>query len=280
MDDFIIFILSHGRAGNIDTIKSLKKSGYTGKYIIVIDNEDSQISEYLNTYENVEIFDKEAIAKTFDEADNFKDRRAVVYARNACFEIAKKLGYKYFMQLDDDYTRFDYRIYSNNNQKPKQVKNLDSVVLSLLDFYKNSHFSTLSIAQGGDYIGGKRNKNAVKPTLSRKCMNSFICSTERPFKFQGRINEDVNTYVSSASKGLLMGTIPMVSLTQKTTQKNKGGMTSLYLDSGTYIKSFYTVIFSPSCVHISLMGDKHLRYHHSVKWDSAVPKIIKEDLKK
>lgn len=280
MNDFVVFILTHGRADNIYTLKSLRKHGYTGKVIFVCDNEDKTLNDYLSKYKDVEVFDKKAISKTFDEADNFQDRRAIIYARNACFEIAKKLGYKYFIEMDDDYTYFEYRIYSEKNQKPKNVNNLDSVFLLLIDFYKKTRFATISMAQGGDFIGGKNNQMAKKPTIYRKCMNSFICSTERPFQFVGRINEDVNTYTNKASKGLLMGTIPMIALGQKTTQKNKGGMSDLYLDSGTYVKSFYTVIFSPSCTTIKPMGDKHMRLHHSIKWDSAVPKILSPNVKK
>lgn len=280
MNDFVIFILTHGRADNIYTLKSLRKHGYTGKVIFICDNEDSQLDLYLSKYKDVEVFDKKLISTTFDTADNFEDRRAIVYARNVCFEIAKKLGYKYFMQMDDDYTYFEYRIYSEYNQKPKNIFDLDSVFLLLLDFYKKTNFATISMAQGGDFIGGKNNTMAKKPTIYRKCMNSFICSTERPFQFVGRINEDVNTYTSKAAKGLLMGTIPMVALGQKTTQKNKGGMSDLYLDSGTYVKSFYTIMFAPSCTTIKPMGDKHKRLHHSISWDSAVPKIISQDLQK
>ena len=280
MDNFVVFILSHGRANNLHTFKTLKKHGYTGKIIIVIDNEDKTSDDYYKNFDNVEMFNKEKISKTFDEADNFGDRRAIVYARNACFEIAKEKGYEYFIQMDDDYTGFNYRIYNENNTKPKTIKNLDSVFLALLDFYKNTPFATISMAQGGDFIGGKNNRMAQRPTIYRKCMNSFICSTKRPFKFIGRINEDVNTYTHEQSKGLLMGTIPMVSLTQKTTQKNKGGMTDIYLDNGTYVKSFYTVIFSPSCCTIKPMGDTNKRLHHSINWENAVPKIIRETLKK
>lgn len=280
MNDFIVFILTHGRADNIYTLDTLISHGYTGKVVFICDNEDKSIQDYLYKYKNVEIFDKKAISKTFDEADNFQDRRAIVYARNVCFDIAKKLGYKYFIELDDDYTAFNFRLYSNKKQKPTTVKNLDNVFMLLLDFYKKTNFATLSIAQGGDFIGGKDNKMASCPTIARKCMNSFICSTERPFQFVGRINEDVNTYVKKQSIGLLMGTIPFVSLTQKTTQSNKGGMTDLYLDSGTYIKSFYTVMFAPSCTTIKPMGETHKRLHHSINWEKAVPKIINEDLKK
>jgi len=280
MDNFVVFILSHGRAKNISTIKTLRSHGYTGDVIVVIDNEDKTADEYYNKYDDVEMFDKLAVSKTFDEADNFEDRRAIVYARNACFEIAEKRGYKYFMELDDDYTSFHYRVYSSKKQKPIKVKNLDTVFRSLIDFYKKTPFSTISIAQGGDFIGGKQNRMARKPTIYRKCMNSFLCSTDRPFKFVGRINEDVNTYTYKQSVGLLMGTIPIVSLSQKTTQKNSGGMTDIYLDSGTYVKSFYTVMFSPSSCFIKPMGDTRMRLHHAIKWDNAVPKLISEKLKK
>jgi len=280
MRDFVVFILSHGRASNVYTVDTLKKAGYTGPIVIVIDNEDKTAQDYFDKFEHVEMFDKKAIAETFDEYDNFEDRRAIIYARNACFQIAKRLGYKYFIQLDDDYTYFEYRVYNQQNQKPKKVKNLDSVFLALLDFYRKTTFDTIAIAQGGDFIGGKNNKMAKKPTIYRKCMNSFICSTDRPFNFVGRINEDVNTYTKKQSIGLLMGTIPFVALGQKTTQKNKGGMTDLYLDNGTYVKSFYSVIGMPSAVKIKPMGDKHMRLHHSVNWDMCVPKILSETRQK
>lgn len=279
MDNFVAFILTHGRPDNVITYKSLRKHGYTGKVIVVIDDEDKTADEYYEKFDDVEMFSKEAIAKTFDEGDNFNDRRSIVYARNACFEIAKKRGYKYFIQLDDDYTGYDYRVYTETNQKPTRVKSLDNVFAALLDFYKKTNFATIAMAQGGDFIGGKNNKMATRPTIYRKAMNSFICSTDRPFVFQGRINEDVNTYTSEASKGLLMGTIPLVSLTQKTTQSNKGGMTDIYLDNGTYVKSFYTVIFSPSSCKVKPMGDTHMRLHHAIDWERAVPKIVRESLK-
>ena len=92
-NDFAVFILSHGRANNLITLKTLDKIGYTGKTYIIIDNEDEQEEEYkkLNV-EDVIIFDKNEMIEKTDTADNFKDHRLVVYARNKCHEIAKKLG--------------------------------------------------------------------------------------------------------------------------------------------------------------------------------------------
>jgi len=111
-------------------------------------------------------------------------------------------------------------------------------------------------------------------------MNTFICSVDRPFKFMGRINEDVNTYTRLGSVGQLFFTVPNVNISQIQTQANSGGMTELYLDSGTYVKSFYTIMFQPSSVKISLMGSIHKRLHHMVSWKNTVPLIISEQHKK
>jgi hypothetical protein len=277
---FCIFILTHGRPKTVYTYDSLRKHGYTGDIILICDDEDPALKEYRRNFDLVEVFSKKEIAQTFDVGDNFDEMKAVVYARNACFGIAKKLGYNYFMQYDDDYKSFEYRIYSQFMQVPSTVWNLDAVFQALMEFYVSSPFTTISIAQGGDFIGGKMNNMAMRPTIYRKCMNSFICSVNRPFQFIGRINEDVNAYTCIQSRGVLMGMIPLVSLTQHTTQKNKGGLTEIYLKLGTYVKSFYSVMFMPSACSVKMMGDKHMRLHHSVNWNSAVPKIISEKHRK
>ena len=277
--DFAIFILTHGRPDNVKTYNVIRNRGYTGNIYIIIDNEDKSAEKYYENFgDKVIMFDKKAIAKTFDEADNFEDRRAIVYARNACFNIAKDLGIKYFMQLDDDYIAFHYRLYYMN--KPEQIRNLDTVLELMLNYYKSIPAKTIAMSQGGDFIGGAGNSYATNPKLRRKCMNSFLCSTDRPFKFNGRINEDVNTYTKNASIGELFLTIPILSLTQAQTQSNDGGMTDIYIDKGTYIKSFYSVIFQPSSVKVDLMGDKNMRLHHRVSWKHTLPVILEEKYKK
>jgi hypothetical protein len=247
----------------------------------VIDNEDATGDEYKALYgDKVIVFDKGEIAKTFDQGDNFKERRTIIYARNACFELAKQVGYKYFIQLDDDYTAFNYKFNHKKEYGDWVVKNLDAVFGLMLDYYKSIPALSIAMAQGGDFIGGKNGSFAKALKLKRKCMNSFICSTDRPFKFFGRINEDVNTYTNLARRGGLFLTINNLMLSQKTTQSNSGGMTELYLDSGTYVKSFYSVMYSPSCVKISEMGASHRRLHHKVSWNNATPVIVNENVKK
>ena len=279
--DFCAFILTHGRPDRVYTYKTMRKAGYTGRIYIVIDDEDKTGDEYRKKFgEEVLVFSKAEIAKKFDEGDNFNDRRAIIYARNACFELAEKVECKYFIQLDDDYMAFYYKFNDRMEYGDWPVKSMDKVLDLLLDYYKSIPALSIAMAQGGDFIGGKNGTFAKALKLKRKCMNSFICSTERPFKFFGRINEDVNTYTNLGRRGGLFLTVNNLMLSQKTTQSNAGGMTELYLDSGTYVKSFYSIMYSPSCVKISEMGSKHKRIHHQVRWNNTTPVILNECFKK
>lgn len=277
---FCVFILTHGRPNNVKTFQTLKRCGYTGPVYIVIDNEDNAADQYRQKFgRQVVEFDKLAISKRFDTGDNFSDRRTVVYARNACFDLAKALGYQYFLELDDDYVVFEYRPIRQGRLSSITVKNLDAVIEKMLDFFIASGAKTVAFAQGGDFIGGKDSTN-LKKALLRKAMNAFFCSVDRQFDFVGRINEDVNTYTSLGSKGELLLTVTDIMIKQTQTQKTAGGMTDVYLDSGTYVKSFYTVMYSPSCVSIREMGAQHRRLHHHVNWQTCVPRIINPDRKK
>lgn len=277
---FAALILTHGRPDKVYTVDTLRRCGYTGDIIIVIDNEDKTANEYRKKYDNVVVFDKKEISTRFDEGDNFRDRRAIIYARNASFEIAKKLGYRYFIQLDDDYTEFSYTYDRGGAMKQRKIHNLDRIFDILIDFKNSVGALTVAMAQRGDFVGGKDNNIVKGELLKRKSMNSFICDTEKPFQFFGKINEDVNTYTLLGCRGHLFFQIPHVALNQLQTQQSSGGMTDIYLDAGTYIKSFYTVMYMPSCVKIRLMGTAHKRLHHSIRWRNAVPQILPESVKK
>jgi hypothetical protein len=282
--DFAVFILTHGRPTNVKTMATLQRAGYTGNLYLVVDDEDKTIHKYIANFgkDKVVVFNKKQTADMVDEGNNFDERRTITHARNACFQIAKAKGLKYFMELDDDYISFEYRYVSKCGQKLNvhKVSNLDAVLGLYLDFYKATAFSSIAFAQGGDFIGGVENRYATKKPLIRKCMNSFICSTDRPFQFIGAMNEDVNTYVTLGSRGVLFGTIPMISLVQTATQSQKSGITDMYLRYGTYCKAFTTVMMQPSSVKVSMMNTNNPRIHHLIKWQNTTPMIVAEEHKK
>lgn len=200
----------------------------------------------------------------------------MVYARNAIWDIAKSLNVDYFLVLDDDYTKFKYVADENNCYKNMICNNLDSVFNAFIKYLIASSAESIAMLQGGDLMGGSHNAVIREGLVKRKVMNTFFCSTERRFKFVGRINEDVNTYVWLGTQGKLFLQIPDIRMDQSQTQSNSGGLTEFYLDIGTYSKSFYTVMFAPSCVKVSMMGTNYQRLHHRISWNNVCPKIINQ----
>jgi len=278
--NFAALIITHGRPNSIFTDATLRRQGYTGEIFYVVDDEDETGADYVKKYgtENVLFFCKKEYADKIDEGDNFDNRRTTTHARNAVFDLAKKINCINFIVLDDDYTYFNFRIYDING-KAGSIKDLDSIFNILLGFYTTNSCKTICMSQGGDWIGGSENQLKDRP-LTRKAMNSFICSNNKPIEFFSRLNEDVNTYLVNGNRGDLYFTCNLISLTQKTTQKTAGGMTEAYLEYGTYVKSFYSVMYCPSFVKVGIMHTTNKRLHHTVSWDYAVPKILNESLKK
>lgn len=281
-DDFAIFILTHGRPDQIFTLKALKEVNYRGKIFFIVDNEDAKLDRYKQKYgeDRVKVFDKKEMADLVDEGNNFDERRTITHARNACFNIAEELGLKYFLQLDDDYTAFRYRLLVRDEPQLEDIKNIEPIFALILDYYKRNEFKSIAIAQGGDFLGGLDNGKKVYRFSKRKCMNTFFCSTERKFQFVGAMNEDVNTYMTLGSRGELFLTIPFVSIDQKASQSQSGGITEMYLRFGTYCKAFTTLMMQPSSVRVSMMRSNNPRLHHSIAWSDAVPTIISPKFKK
>jgi hypothetical protein len=285
-EDFCAFILTHGRPNNVITYRTLKAAGYTGKVFIVIDDEDETGEEYRRIYgDAVLVFSKDEVGRYTDQFDNFSDRRTALWARNACWDLARQQGYRYFVQLDDDYTYWHYRRLGRGHRLSTSVeeeyhgwsmRSLDAVFDALVRVIETTPVTTIALSQGGDHLGGEPRKQRFK----RKAMNSFVCDVEKPFLFRGRINDDVNTYIALGRTGDLFFTDMQLQLDQVRTQANTGGMTDVYLDAGTYVKSFYTVMAAPSCTTIRTMGRTDRRFHHHIDWGKAVPLIISEEFKK
>ena len=223
-NDFAIFILTHGRADNVITWKTLEKCGNTNKVYLICDNEDDQLDKYYANFgkNNVIVFDKLEKSKHTDTCDNQKKRNIVIFARNSCHEIAKRLGLTYFLELDDDYMEFRSRYEKDGKLSSSFVMDMDSIIDEVLEFLDTSGATTVAFAQMGDFIGGL-SCSMFRDRLTRKAMNSFFCRTDRPFEFYGRINEDVNAYVTLGSRGKLFFTIADIALNQVDTQQNRGG---------------------------------------------------------
>ncbi|WP_230687720.1 hypothetical protein, partial [Streptococcus pneumoniae] len=79
------------------------------------------------------------------------------------------------------------------------------------------------------------------------------------------------------SKGRVFLSIPEIAINQAQTQATGGGMSDAYLSSGTYVKSFYSVMIAPSFAKVSVPREDSQqtktirRIHHKISWNNAVP---------
>ena len=284
-DSFCVFIISHGRPDKVITLRTLRKARYTGPTFIVCDNEDKTIEDYRKNHgaEMILVFDKPHYASLVDSCDNFQNRRTTTHARNACFDLAKERSFEYFLVLDDDYTSFSFIGKSQKNTTDIKIRNLDLIFHKIVEFIKpHDSIDSVCFMQSGDTIGGMVNYdvwNRIFPFEKRKAMNSFFCKTACRFWFFSRLNEDVNTYLGLGMRGRLFMTLPQLLIQQKQTQATAGGMSEAYLASGTYVKSFYSVMLYPSFAKVTAPKSMN-RLHHKISWNNAVPKIIGEEHRK
>jgi hypothetical protein len=280
---FACIILTHRRPDRVHTLALLERCGYTGETFLVVDDEDPTLGEYQRRYgDRVVVFSKQEGRRITDDADNTGAGKGVVYARNMCWRIAEGLGLTHFLVLDDDYNGLRLRWLSDMTytSKTRIKRRADDVFAAMCEFLDVSGALSVTMSQGGDHIGGGGSSdNKRGPTAKRKAMNTFFCRTDRPFQFYGRLNEDVNAYVTLGRKGGLFLMPMQAHMAQMETQSNAGGLTEIYLDAGTYFKSFLSVMWEPSCVKVTSMGDPRAaknRIHHAVDWNAAVPKIVPE----
>ena len=300
MDNFAALILTYGRPDKVLTYYTLRKQGYTGRIVFVIDDTDAKGDEYRERFggePGVEIycFDKKAMRGSFDIGDNnLDDFRNVIFARNAVADIVVELGLEHFLVLDDDYFQFIWRFtdkfewamarhFEHRKDSGFYTSNLDAIFKCFVEFLAGtpSHVKTIAMAQGGDFIGGQAGAFGQCVTLRRKAMNSFFCSSDRPIGWLGRINEDVTTYVVGATRGDVYFTLNQIALNQPQTQSSSGGLTEFYLATGTYVKSFYSVMYHPSGTTVKMLNSRsNPRLHHSIDSNKTNPKILRESVRK
>ena len=278
---YAIFILTHKRPDRQITLRTLEKSGYTGKVYLLCDTDDPTLPQYKEQYgDMVKTFSKKKALKKFDLMTNAPKFNAVVFARNAVYEVARKMGLDYIVVMDDDYSVFNFSIDRTGFYKRSKVTDMNGVIRAHLRFLKNAKLSTLAFAQGGDFVGGWNGtitKNNFRPL--RKAMNTFFFDVNRPVQFNGAINEDATMGVEVARQGGVVLTDCLLQLEQTNTQEAEGGLTDIYKDDGTYQKSFYTLMAAPSSTKVMYQRAVG-RVHHFINGDCAYPKIISAEHKK
>lgn len=275
-DDFAVFILTHGRASSQKTLRTIQKCGYTGKIYLIVDDEDEQQDEYIRLYgDKVKRFSKRKIENRFDTMTNRKEYRAVVYARNAAYQIANNLGIRWIFMCDDDITSFRYRILRGNKLKGVTIQDIDSLFELMAGIMEAGRLAIFGFSQAGAFIGG-----ANQMYLSghqRKIAQAFMLDASNPIEFRGMFFEDLVVALDAGVQGRVAMSTMFVSIQSPQMRSNNGGMQDLYKENSTYTHCFYTVMAYPNVAKIAEKdGEFSLRLNHS----AFAPLILNERWRK
>lgn len=279
-DDFAVFILTHGRAKEQKTLKTLLNTGYTGKYYLVVDNLDKQQEEYSRIYgEHVIVFDKLNAYEITDTFHNEKILKAVVFPRNMIFEMARQRGIQYFAMCDDDISRIEYKNENDGKMRTTKVtKNINRILEAYVHFSETSKLTVLGFCESGVFIGGVNQivKNGYTPSIGK----FMIFRTQDEVKYRGLYYEDNIASLDIPLQGRISLSPTMISITSQVDVKKsaRGGMHETYDKTAEcYVCSFMVLMAHPSGVKIK--RDKG-KWKIRKSMNNLRPKLINERYRK
>lgn len=277
---FAVFILTHGRPNNQLTVKSLADVGYSGDLYLVVDDQDTTIDEYIDVWgaDKIIIFNKDYFIRNTDTGLHTPVPKFAVFARNAIEHIAKEMGYKTFMMLDDDITRFRVRLPDGDSLKSYQIKGqFNSIIENSVDYVLNCDIACLGLGFCNLYIGGVANFNKENPR-QRLCAEAFIRNTAHPISWRLNMVEDLITSIDAAISGdVWFQFLPIQCEILMSEGAVDGGNSDVYRQLGMYKISFMPVIAYPSSNSVKY-GKK--TWISSTSPDKCIPKIISSRYRK
>lgn len=276
MNNFAIIIKSHQRANTQLTYETLKRTGYTGRIYIVIDDEDEQLELYKQKYGDIiKVFNKDEMLKITDTVDNFKNKNNALLPAAYCKILADELKLDYYIIIDDDIEDIRERFEENRQLKGRDIKNLDKIIELFIEYMENANISCLSFGNQGGYIGGLNGK--FKNGMGRNNNQNFLLKTKDNIKFLGTRNEDFNMVATYSKIGKLIFEIYKIGISSPERGSNEGGLQQDYEQAGFYTANFYSIIVAPYCCKIGMRNNKITLKRN---WERFAPKVLSEVYKK
>lgn len=277
---FAVFILTHGRPHNQLTVKTLQKLGYTGDLYLVVDDQDETFDEYVAEWgpKRVVVFHKDYFIRHTDTGLSTPVPKFAVFARNAIEHIAKYMGYKTFLMLDDDITKIRIRLPEVDSLKSFQFNgNFNSIIEKSVDYVLDCDIACMGLGFCNLYIGGVENFNKENPR-QRLCAEAFIRNTTHPIKWRLNMVEDLITSIDAAWRGdVWFQFLPIQCEILMSEGAVDGGNSDVYRQLGMYRISFMPVIAYPSSNSVRL-GKKS--WASTTSPDKCIPKIISSRYRK
>ena len=269
-EDFAIFILTHGRPDKQYTYHALDKARYTGRRILLLDDEDETYSEYKERYpDEIILFNKQSYIDTSDTGTNVEQRKCILYAKNAADDIAKDLGLSAYVVADDDIIRFRHRWKEGEVTHTQEVRNLDEVSEAYIEFMEEGNIAAVSFGDARLYMGGKL-------LLGRIPYNFVYRLTSIPYEWRSSMYEDTVTPVIESRNGAYTLGLPNIQFDMKQCDSSAiGGMTDVYSTMSVLDRASVALMYNPAGIILSdtLVGFELTK-------NNVFPNLISTDFKK
>lgn len=274
MSRFAVFICTHGRPDRQYTLQTLRKSGYTGKVYLVLDDEDETEQEYRNLYpeDDILMFDKQSFIETSDTGTIENQRKCILYAKNACEEFAKHLELPAFVIADDDILKLRYRYIEDKKLKTADITtDLDSVIDVYVDIMLTCDMAATGFGFAQFYFTGVNSFSPDNIQKYRVPYNFVFRNSKFEVDWKSWFGEDIVTAVYWGRVGQLWTAIPHVQQEIVALASADGGMKDTY-DSNSDIRlAMQNVMYLPAELKPFFYKGKFMA---SIKRENAFPKLI------
>ena len=266
-----IFILSHNRASNIDTLLMLERYGYNGDWYVVISDDDEQLSDYKSRVasEHLLVFNKLEIKNNIDTmyySDKFVSK-ASVYARNYILRVAREMNLDYFIMADDDIQKIYHRENVDGKMKQLEINNINPILDAMQVFMECSpRICSLCPALDDAFFGGV-NGNFSKG-MTRQSFQFFMVNARNARNFVGIRFEDFTW--SFINKDQLFLAYWHLSFKSPKMASNRGGIDY----NQTKNPHLWGLVIEPSAIKLTIDGRKRMAIN------SIYPMIVSDDFKK
>ena len=279
--NYAVFICTHGRPDKQHTLETLRRCGYTGKIVLVVDDEDDTLTELmLKTYGKAEIveFRKQHYIDKSDTGTNENQRKCILYAKNFCEDMAKEDGLDAFIIADDDILNFRYRYVDGDKLKSQKItNNMDKVIESYIECMLNCDITATGFGFTQFYFSGSESFSNENMQKYRVPYNFVFRNVKHEVNWMSWFGEDIITSVYYGRLGQIWTAIPYVQQEIVALATADGGMKDIYDGNSTVRLAMQNVMYLPAELKAYLYKDKYMA---SIKRDNAFPKLISSSVKK
>ena len=280
MNNFTIYILTHGRPHDQLTVQTLKRLGCTKEWFLVLDNQDETIQEYIDTWgaDRIIVFDKNLVMARTDTGLKEPVPKFAVFARNAIECIASNRFDRTFLMLDDDITNIRARVLEGDSLKSVQLDGVfDEVIDAACQYVIDADIQCMGLGFCNLYMGGKVSFETENPR-QRLCAEAFLRNGAHFVKWRLNMVEDLITSIDGSQRGATwFQFLPLQVDIRMSEGVVEGGNSDAYREFGKYRIGFMPVIAYPSCNAVKYSKG---RWATTTTPSNSVPKIISGRYKK